>query len=155
MPWRRKWQPTPVFLLGKPQGQKSMVGYRPQGHRVEQLSHWAHELTLFKRYFSQLFTPVYKLAFSFKLFIREASQPWCQYLRLFPNQEHIFLKKKKISKCDFVLTGEGFGIKQPWIPSTSHHMWIRNLASQTWSPLSEWKLGSDHLQWSLLQQDQH
>ena len=43
-----------------------------------------------------------------------------------------------------VLTGEGFGIKQPWISSTSHHMWIRNLASQTWSPLSEWKLGSDH-----------
>ena len=32
-PWRRKWQPTPVFLLGKPQGQKSLVGYRPQGHK--------------------------------------------------------------------------------------------------------------------------
>ena len=27
-PWRRKWQPTPVFLPGEPQGQKSLVGYR-------------------------------------------------------------------------------------------------------------------------------
>ena len=27
IPWRRKWQPTPVFLPGKLQGQKSLVGY--------------------------------------------------------------------------------------------------------------------------------
>ena len=26
MHWRRKWQPTPVFLPGKSQGQKSLVG---------------------------------------------------------------------------------------------------------------------------------
>ena len=24
--WRRKWQPTPVFLPGEPQGQRSLVG---------------------------------------------------------------------------------------------------------------------------------
>ena len=33
MPWRRKWQPTPVFLLGKPHGQRSLVGYSPWGHK--------------------------------------------------------------------------------------------------------------------------
>ena len=27
--WRRKWQPTPVFLLGKSYGQWSLVGYSP------------------------------------------------------------------------------------------------------------------------------
>ena len=26
MYWRRKWQPTPVFLPGESQGQKSLVG---------------------------------------------------------------------------------------------------------------------------------
>ena len=26
-PWRRKWQPTPVFLPGKFQGQRSLVSY--------------------------------------------------------------------------------------------------------------------------------
>ena len=29
--WRRKWQPTPVFLPGESHGQRSLVGYSPQG----------------------------------------------------------------------------------------------------------------------------
>ena len=32
MHWRRKWQPTPVFLPGESQGQKSLVGCRLWGH---------------------------------------------------------------------------------------------------------------------------
>ena len=32
MYWRRKWQPTPVFLLGKSQGQRSLVGCHLWGH---------------------------------------------------------------------------------------------------------------------------
>ena len=31
--WRRKWQPTPVFLPGKSQGQRSLVGYSPWGRK--------------------------------------------------------------------------------------------------------------------------
>ena len=31
MPWRRAWQPTPVFLLGKSHGQRSLMGYSPWG----------------------------------------------------------------------------------------------------------------------------
>ena len=31
-PWRRKWQPTPVFLPGEFHGQKSLVGYSPGDH---------------------------------------------------------------------------------------------------------------------------
>ena len=27
--WRKKWQPTPVFLPGKSHGQRSLVGYSP------------------------------------------------------------------------------------------------------------------------------
>ena len=30
MPWRRKWQPTPVFLPGKSHGQRSLAGHSPQ-----------------------------------------------------------------------------------------------------------------------------
>ena len=30
-PWRRQWQPTPVFLPGKPHGQRSLAGYSPWG----------------------------------------------------------------------------------------------------------------------------
>ena len=32
--WRRIWQPTPVFLPGKPNVQRSLAGYSPWGHRV-------------------------------------------------------------------------------------------------------------------------
>ena len=33
MPWRRKWQPTPVFLPRESHGQWSLVGYNPWGHK--------------------------------------------------------------------------------------------------------------------------
>ena len=29
--WRRKWQPTPVFLPGKSHGWRSLLGYSPWG----------------------------------------------------------------------------------------------------------------------------
>ena len=32
MHWRRKWQPTPVFLPGESQGRGSLVGYHLWGH---------------------------------------------------------------------------------------------------------------------------
>ena len=31
VPWRRKWQPTPVYLPGKSQGQRALVGCSPRG----------------------------------------------------------------------------------------------------------------------------
>ena len=33
MPWRREWQPTPIFLPGKSHGQRSLVGCSPWGHK--------------------------------------------------------------------------------------------------------------------------
>ena len=33
IPWRRKWQPTPVFLPGEFHEQRSLVGYSPWGRR--------------------------------------------------------------------------------------------------------------------------
>jgi len=29
VPWRRKWQSTPVFLPGKSHGQRNLMGYIP------------------------------------------------------------------------------------------------------------------------------
>ena len=31
IPWRKKWQPAPVFLPGKFHGQRSLVGHSPWG----------------------------------------------------------------------------------------------------------------------------
>ena len=33
IPWRRKWQPSPVFLPGESHGQRSLEGYSPWGRK--------------------------------------------------------------------------------------------------------------------------
>ena len=33
IPWKRAWQPTPVFLPGESHGQISLAGYSPWGHK--------------------------------------------------------------------------------------------------------------------------
>ena len=38
IPWRRKWQPTPVFLPGESHGQRSLAGYSPWGHEVSNMT---------------------------------------------------------------------------------------------------------------------
>ena len=41
IPWRRKWQPTPVFLPENLHGQRSLVGYKPLG--LQRIGHdYAH-----------------------------------------------------------------------------------------------------------------
>ena len=32
IPWRRAWQPSPVFLPEKSHGERSLAGYSPWGH---------------------------------------------------------------------------------------------------------------------------
>ena len=45
-PWRRVWQPTPVFWLMKSHGQKSLAGYSPWGRKESDvLSMHAHTHT--------------------------------------------------------------------------------------------------------------
>ena len=46
MHWRRKWQPTPVFLPGKSHGWKSMVGYSPWGRKESDMTERLHFLSL-------------------------------------------------------------------------------------------------------------
>ena len=42
IPWRRKWQLTPVLLPGKSRGQRSLVGYSPWGHKELDMTAWLH-----------------------------------------------------------------------------------------------------------------
>ena len=40
IPWRRVWQPPPVFFLGEVHGQRSLVGYSPRCHREPDTAEW-------------------------------------------------------------------------------------------------------------------
>ena len=51
--WRKKWQPTPVFLPGDFHGPRSLTGYSPWDHRVRHDSN-EHTFQLNKHFFSFL-----------------------------------------------------------------------------------------------------
>ena len=38
--WRRKWQPTPVFLPGVLHGQRILAGYSPWSHKESDMTEW-------------------------------------------------------------------------------------------------------------------
>ena len=38
IPWRRKWQPTPVFWPGEFCGQRSLAGYSPLGRKESDMT---------------------------------------------------------------------------------------------------------------------
>ena len=38
IPWRRKWQPSPVFLPRESHGQRSLVGYSPLGRKESDMT---------------------------------------------------------------------------------------------------------------------
>ena len=42
IPWSRRWPPTPVFLPGKSQGERSVVGYSPQGRKDLDMTEHVH-----------------------------------------------------------------------------------------------------------------
>ena len=58
IPWSRKWQPIPVFLLGEFHGRKSLAGYRPWDHKesdtTEELTHPHNEKKVKKNFSAPL-----------------------------------------------------------------------------------------------------
>ena len=40
IPWRKKWQPTPVFLPGESHGQRSLAGYSPWHCKGSDMTEW-------------------------------------------------------------------------------------------------------------------
>ena len=43
-PWRKKWQPIPVFLPGESHGRRSLVGYSPRGRKESDTTERLHSL---------------------------------------------------------------------------------------------------------------
>ena len=55
IPWRRKWQPTPVLLPGESHGQRSLVGYSPWSHKESDMTEQLHSLMVKNIYLEKLF----------------------------------------------------------------------------------------------------
>ena len=46
IPWRKAWQPTPVFLLGESHGQKNLADYSPQGRTESDMTEATYQAIL-------------------------------------------------------------------------------------------------------------
>ena len=44
IPWRKEWQPTPIFLSEELHGQRILAGYSPRGHKDSDMT---KQLTLY------------------------------------------------------------------------------------------------------------
>ena len=49
IPWRREWQPTPVFLPGESHGQRSLEGYGPWGRKESDTTEATAQCTAWRR----------------------------------------------------------------------------------------------------------
>ena len=50
IPWRRKWQPSPVFLPGESHGQRSLVDYRPWDRKEPDMTEQLHFLSFYSSF---------------------------------------------------------------------------------------------------------
>ena len=79
-PWRRKWQPTPVFLPGKSHGQRSLVGCSPWGCKEMDMTSWLNSnnsvLLYFFCFFFLAFTHILKYRYHRKVCILNDQLLW-------------------------------------------------------------------------------
>ena len=96
MPWRRKWQPIPVFLPGESHGQRSLAGYSSWGHTESGTCISMYRYTQFHRTRIFRYTAISQLTNSGYLtlmeyfYLIELIYQFCQVFSLFILEEPIF-----------------------------------------------------------------
>ena len=93
IPWRRKWQSTPVLLPGKSHGQRSLVGYSPWGRKESDMTEGLYLYHLYKSLWSRL-APEIHLILYFKYLVFGRSIRYCQW-QVGPNL--------LVSNCDTII----------------------------------------------------
>ena len=52
IPWKREWQPTPVFLPGQSHGQRNLASYSPQGRKESDMTEHKIPYAFWDEFFS-------------------------------------------------------------------------------------------------------
>ena len=73
--WKRKWQPTPVFLPEKFHGQRILVGYSPRDRKESNTAEHAHTHNIFISFRNH--------SFSLGISILSLFQYYCWFLLIF------------------------------------------------------------------------
>ena len=90
MHWRRKWQPTPVFLPGESQGRGSLMGFRLWGRTEsdtteatwQQQQQWEYIISILYNFIHYILIFIYSCAFY-----------------IFSTENQLFLYKIKYTLC--------------------------------------------------------
>ena len=121
MPWRRKGQPTPVFLPGEFHGQRSLAGYSPWGHKefdtTEQLNNNNKALNAtpgvwkgLSDWVGNIIIPTATVSFFLTISTPQClSKPFRN-----PGQRHLNNQPRGLSLCIHVIRGiyKGLGVTQ-------------------------------------------
>ena len=127
IPWRRKRQPTPVFLLGESQGQRSLAGYSPWGYKELDMTEHGHTTS-----FSIWEVPSFRLD---QKSVLNGGKPDFPHPILLP-----FGWCWRYCKCNFLNT---LYILSHWIGNGKNWNMGRSLSS--FSPLDFWKWESEEV----------
>ena len=101
IPWRRKWQPTPVFLPEKSYGHRSLAGYGPWGRRVRHdLVSWCLSVCLKQQQYYSVLTLNDQQFYSSRVFSLVAFQKILLLLLLFHNNKVSFMIIKVMQEVD-------------------------------------------------------
>ena len=98
MPWRRAWQPTPVFLSGESYGLRSLVGYSPWGCKESDTTKWLtlFTLSLSKRLYLPLKLSIFLYLLLFLLQMQTSIHPSK------PNLNISFPQKSSLISCSLI-----------------------------------------------------
>ena len=130
VPWRRKWQPTPVFLPGEFHGQRSPAGYIVRGvarirHDLAtkpQPPHIYFFLTNFDRHFLNIYFHVCLMGLSFAV-VRLMVNPRTMSLRTASNRK----KKKRLKPTREYQHATVCGIHHDGAKWQGYHIWLGKL----------------------------
>ena len=116
--WRRKWQPTPVFLPGNSQGRESLVGCRPWGrtesNTTEATQQQQQQQIYQKKFVISAFLGIFRrglenlfVQFVLVVNILQNMRPWS--MALFPNSYNFGLPQvycytlNFLNSCDHII----------------------------------------------------
>ena len=99
IPWRRAQQLTPAFLPGESHEQRSLVGYRPQGHKESDMTGWAHTHIVDSVIHTYIYTrSIYSFSYSFPLWF--VTGYWIQFTVLY-NEIKVAQSRPTIQSTEF------------------------------------------------------
>ena len=99
IPWRRKWQPTPVFLPGESHGRRSLVGYSSRGRKESDTTERLHFQMLNRGIVKFCHVLIMKVFFFLQVFVKKTIMQSFKRIRQFSTYRSEWLRMQILEPC--------------------------------------------------------